>query len=211
MTETVRMIKQWVGGWQSDTKWLIGFAAVAMLLTALWPYEQEVNLPRGYEIVDGSREEFGDWRYSEFWIDGQKMPIAATDDRESKGSFVQVFCRTDTGFFQAGINFRQKLGYGMSKHTISYWLDEIQAVTDEWLVVSIPGNNQEQLLQKGLIDEYGYDQEGAYMLALDLADHNRLQVRAHNIDGVTLERTFSLHGSRKLIFRVLRTCGLEVE
>ena len=61
-TETVRMIKWWVSGWQSNTKWLIGLAAVAMLLTALWFYEQEVNLPRGYEMVDGSREEFGDWR-----------------------------------------------------------------------------------------------------------------------------------------------------
>ena len=98
--------------------------------------------------------------YSEFWIDGQRMPIAATDDREGKDSFVRVFCHTDTGLFQASINFRQKLGFDMSKHTISYRLDEIQAVTDEWLVVSISANHQEQLLQKGLIGEYGYDQEG---------------------------------------------------
>ena len=171
----------------------------------------ELAIDHEIEIVDGSRKTYGDWHYTEYWADGQKMPIAISHDREGKGSFLQVNCDTRISFLQVGINFRQNLGQASSKHVISYELDEVQTITDEWLVVSSPANNQEQLLQKVLIDEYGYDQEGAYNLALDLAEHNRLWVRTYNIDDVTLERTFSLRGSRKPIFQVLRVCGFEVK
>ena len=183
--------------------WLFVFA-LPVIFWAAFPSE------KGYEMVEGSRETYGDWHYAEYFGDAveRKMPITLSFDREGEGAFVQVFC--SNGYLQVGINFGQKVTQDLQNHPMSYRFNGTPPVTEDWFAIPVEGEDS-QLLQRGRPDTSAPSMEAhlfdTYMMALDLAEYGQLLVNTRTYKGTLLQRTFSLRGSHEPVLRVMRSCG----